>query len=139
MTDNAKKTRANVIPTLRYRDAAAAVEWLCRAFGFDQYLVVPDASGGIAHAELVFGNGMIMLGSAHDDDYGKLVQPPRGGINTQAAYVVVEDTDAHYRRAVAAGATIVMDIKDESYGGRGYACRDPEGNVWNFGSFDPWA
>lgn len=140
MTDNAKKTRANVIPTLRYRDATAAVEWLCKAFGFEKYLVVPDAGGGIAHAELVFGNGMIMLGSAHDDDeYGKLVRPPRDGINTQAAYVVVEDTDAHYRRAVAAGATIVMDIKDESYGGRGYTCRDPEGNVWNFGSFDPWA
>jgi uncharacterized glyoxalase superfamily protein PhnB len=141
MTDNAKKTKVNVIPTLRYRDAPAAIEWLCKAFGFEKHLVVPDGNGGIAHAQLCFGNGMIMLGSARDDEFGKLQKPPRdlGGVGTQSAYVVVADTDVHYRRAVAAGATVVMDIKDEDYGGRGYACRDLEGHVWNFGSFDPWA
>jgi uncharacterized glyoxalase superfamily protein PhnB len=69
------------------------------------------------------------------------VKPPRdlGGIGSQSPYVIVEDADAHYRRAVAAGAQIVLDIEDKDYGGRGYTCRDPEGHVWSFGSYDPWA
>ena len=139
MTDNA--TRATIIPAMRYHDAGAAIEWLCRAFGFEKHLVVPDGNGGIAHAELTFGNGMIMLGSARNDEFGKLIKPPRdlGGIGSQSPYIIVADADAHYRRAVAAGAQIVMDIKDQDYGGRGYTCRDPEGHVWNFGTFDPWA
>jgi uncharacterized glyoxalase superfamily protein PhnB len=51
----------------------------------------------------------------------------------------VDDADAHYARAAAAGAEIVLDIVDEDYGGRGYSCRDPEGHLWNFGTYDPWA
>lgn len=141
MADNARKTTATIIPGLRYQDAPAAIEWLCRAFGFEKHLVVPGENGTIAHAQLTFGNGMIMLGSPRDDEYGKLVKPPRdlGGVGSQSPYVIVEDADVHYRRAVAAGAKIVIDIKDEDYGGRGYTCRDPEGNVWSFGTFDPWA
>ena len=141
MTDNAKRTRSSVIPGLRYHDAPAAIEWLCQAFGFEKHLVVPGENGTIAHAQLVFGNGMIMLGSARNDEYGKLVRPPRdlGGVGSQGPYVIVEDADAHHSRAVAAGAEIVMDLEDASYGGRGYACRDMEGNVWNFGTYDPWA
>ena len=141
MADNAKKTTATVIPAMRYHDAGAAIEWLCKAFGFEKHLVVPGENGTIAHAQLTFGNGMIMLGSARDDEFGKLVKPPRdlGGVGTQSPYIIVADADAHYRRAVAAGAKIVMDIKDEDYGGRGYTCRDPEGHVWNFGTYDPWA
>jgi uncharacterized glyoxalase superfamily protein PhnB len=60
-------TNANIIPAMLYRDAAAAIEWLCRAFGFEKHLVVPGDAGTIAHAQLVLGNGMIMLGSARDD------------------------------------------------------------------------
>jgi uncharacterized glyoxalase superfamily protein PhnB len=141
MTDNAKQTTTTIIPGMRYHDANAAIEWLCRAFGFTKHLVVPGENGTIAHAQLTFGNGMIMLGSAGNDAYGKLVKPPRdlGGGCSQGAYIIVEDTDAHYRRAVAAGAKILMDIEDKDYGGRGYTCSDPEGNVWSFGSYDPWA
>ena len=69
MTNNAQSTVANIIPSLRYEDAAAAIEWLCSAFEFEQHLVVPGEDGSIVHAQLVFGNGMIMLGSAHDDDF----------------------------------------------------------------------
>jgi uncharacterized glyoxalase superfamily protein PhnB len=81
-----------------------------------------------------------MLGSTRDDEYGKLQKPPRalGGAGSQSAYIIVDDADAHYARALAAGAEIVMDIKDEEYGGRGYSCRDPEGHLWNFGTYDPW-
>ncbi|MGI9336818.1 MAG: VOC family protein, partial [Gammaproteobacteria bacterium] len=76
MADNAKQTTATIIPTLRYRDAPAAIDWLCEAFGFEKHLVVPGANGTIAHAQLVFGNGMIMLGSASHDEFGRLQQPP---------------------------------------------------------------
>ncbi len=132
---------ATVIPTLRYRDGRAAIDWLCKAFGFKQQLVVPDKSGAIAHAQLVYGNGMIMLGSATNNDFHKLVKSPAesGGIGSQSAYIVVTDVDDHYKRAVAAGAEIVIDIKNEDHGGRAYSCRDPEGHIWNFGSYDPWS
>lgn len=138
MADNARD--ATIIPTLRYRDAAAAVDWLCQAFGFEKYLVVPGDDGAITHAELVFGNGMIMLGSAREDSFGRLQQPPSqvGEIVTQSPYILVEDVDQHYERAIAAGAEIVLDIKDQDYGGRDYSCRDPEGHLWNFGTYDPW-
>ena len=131
---------AVIIPALRYRDAPAAIEWLCHAFGFERHLVVPDEKGGIAHAQLTFGNGMIMLGSGHGGDYDTLItQPSDAGGVTQAPYIVVAEVDAHYARAKAAGAEIVIDIADQDYGGRLYVCRDPEGHVWNFGSYDPWA
>ena len=136
----AHKDTASIIPTLRYRDATAAIEWLCRAFGFTKHLVVPGDAGTIAHAQLTYGNGMIMLGSARDDEFGKLQRTPAqaGGIGTQSPYVIVPDADAHLARAVAAGAKVVIPIRDESYGGRGYSCLDPEGHLWNFGTFDPW-
>lgn len=130
-----------IIPTLRYHKAPEAIEWLCKAFGFEKHLVVPGEDNTIAHAQLKFGNSMIMLGSMHDNEYGAVVQPPQSPdrINTQAAYIIVEAIDEHYKRAVAAGAEIVMDIEDADYGGRGYTCRDPQGIVWSFGSYDPWA
>ena len=130
---------ATVIPAMQYRDAPAAIEWLCTAFGFERHLIVPGENGTIAHAQLVCGNGMIMVGSVKDSEYGLLLRHPRDvGGETQTVYVVVADVDAHYARAKKAGAEIVIDIKDEDYGGRDYTCRDPEGHVWTFGSYDPW-
>jgi uncharacterized glyoxalase superfamily protein PhnB len=141
MAENAKHTTSTVIPTIRYEDARAAIDWLCEAFGFEQHLVVPGENGTITHAQLVFGNGMVMLGSTRDNEFGQLQKPPRalGGVGTQSPYIIVEDADKHYARAVAAGAEVVIPIKDEDYGGRGYSCRDFEGHVWNFGTYDPWA
>ena len=137
----AKNTRATVIPCLRYRDAPAAIKWLCSTFGFEEQLVVPNPDGTIAHAQLRFGNGMIMLGSVVDSEYGRLIKQPDeiGGAETQSAYVIVSDADAIYQRAKAAGAKIVLDIKDEDYGGRGFTCRDLEGRLWTFGTYDPWS
>jgi uncharacterized glyoxalase superfamily protein PhnB len=129
---------ASVIPCLRYRDAPAAIDWLKRAFGFAEHAVHRDEAGGIAHAQLTLGDAMIMLGSARDDAFGALQGVPDGKV-TQSAYIIVADPDAHHTRAVAAGAEIVMPLKTEDYGGRGYSCRDPEGHLWNFGSYDPWA
>ena len=127
-----------IIPALRYRDAAAAIDWLCNAFGFARKMVVPGESGRIAHAELNLGNGMVMLGDV-ETEYGRLVAAPsKGQPVTQGIYVVVADVDAHYARARQAGAEIVIDIKTQDYGGRDYTCRDLEGHVWTFGSYDPW-
>ena len=141
MSTLAKNTRATVIPCLRYRDAPPAIKWLCSTFGFEEQLVVPNPDGTIAHAQLRFGNGMIMLGSVVDSEYGRLIKQPDeiGGAETQSAYVIVSDADAVYRRARAAGAEIVLDIKDEDYGGRGFTCRDLEGRLWTFGTYDPWS
>jgi len=141
MPSNPKNTISTVVPAMRYRDANAAIEWLCKAFGFERHLVIPGENGAVAHAQLTFGNGMIMLGSAREDEFGQCVKPPRetGGIGTQSAYVIVEDADAHYARAKAAGAEIVMEVEDQDYGGRLYSCRDPEGHLWSFGTYDPWA
>lgn len=140
MTTTAKDTRATTIPCLRYHDAPAAIDWLCKAFGFEKQLVVPDSDGGIAHAQLSYGNGMIMLGSVVDSEYGRLMKQPGdiGNANTQSCYLVVSDADAVYRQAREAGAEIVLDIKDEDYGGRGFTCRDPEGHIWSLGTYDPW-
>ncbi len=131
---------STIIPTMRYKDAAKAIEWLCRAFGFKKHLVVPGPNNTIAHAELTLGNGMIMLGSIVQNEYGRLIKQPSeiGGAETQAPYLILEDPDAHYRQAKASGAEIIFEIKDEDYGGRGYTCRDLEGHIWNFGSYNPW-
>lgn len=95
----------------------------------------------VHHAELVYGRGMVMLGSAGGDSvWGRaIVQPDEIGLReTQSACVIVADADAHYARATAAGAQVVIDIADQDYGGRGYACRDLEGHLWWFGTYDPW-
>jgi len=84
---------------------------------------------------------MLGTGQVHaHDEYGRLMKHPDeiGGGNTQGSYVIVADADAHYARAKAAGAAIVLDIKDQEYGGRGYTCRDLEGHVWSFGTYNPW-
>lgn len=127
---------------MRYKDAPAAIEWLCNVFGFEKHLVVPNDDGTIAHAQLTFGNGMIMLGSVRDNksEFDKNIKQPNeiGGTETQTPYVIVSDADAIYEQAKAAGAEIVMDIEDADYGGRGFSCRDLEGHIWNFGTYDPW-
>ena len=136
-------TRATVIPCLRYRDAPKAIEWLCATFGFEKHLVVPGDNNTIVHAQLTFGNGMLMLGSTDriDSEYSKLITQPDdiGGAQTQTIYVVVQDADVVYERVRAAGMEIVMEIKDEDYGGRGFTCRDLERHIWSFGTYDPFA
>lgn len=140
MSTLAKNTKSTIIPCLRYRNAPAAIDWLCQAFGFEKQLVVPNPDGTIAHAQLSFGNGMIMLGSIVDSEFGRLMKQPdeMGGAETQTPYVIVGDADVVYSRAKAARAKIVLEIKDEEYGGRGFSCRDLEGHLWNFGTYDPW-
>ena len=143
---------SSIIPVMRYRDAPAAIEWLCEVLGFEKQLVVPGPpapgsnGGAIAHAQLRLGGGMVMIGSAVDSEYGRLMKQPEAvsGAETQSPYIVVPDADAVYAKVKAAGESggagwrILIDIKDEDYGGRGFTCADPEGHIWSVGSYDPW-
>ena len=122
-----------VIPALRYHDAPAAIAWLTKAFGLTEGLVVPGTDGIIEHAELHFGNGMIMLGSVRDDRPGGF----DSASGPASLYLVVADPDGHHRRALEAGAEIVRPLEDTDYGARGYTARDPEGNFWSFGNYQP--
>lgn len=127
---------SDIVPGLRYHDATAALKWLAAAFGFQERFVVPNPDGAIAHAEMRFGDGYIMLGSARDDDLN--MKPPGDlGTVTQSIYVILQDTDAHYARAKAAGAEIVRELHDTDYGSREYIARDPEGHLWCFGTYRP--
>ena len=140
MHANVTEPGGAVVPTLRYRDVAAAIDWLCNAFGFEKHLVVGGDDGAVRYAELTFGNGMIMLGPVDDSGLDKFMTQPAdtGGAETQICYLFVADAAAHCARARAAGADIVLDIEDADSNGRGYSCRDLEGHVWNFGTYDPW-
>jgi uncharacterized glyoxalase superfamily protein PhnB len=138
----AKNTVSTIIPSLRYDDALAAIDWLCEAFGFEKQAVYADEKGIVQHAQLVFGNGMIMLGStANASSWGDRIAQPKaiGGRETQCPCVIVDDCEAHYARAKAAGAEIIDELEVKEYGGSGYSCRDLEGHLWWFGSYDPWA
>lgn len=134
--------RSTVIPGLRYRDAHAAIEWLCSVLGFERRLVAPHGEDEIAHAQLTLGGGMVMLGSMRDDEHGHHVvaSEPEGKL-TQAAYIVVSESDigALYEHVKAKGARIVMELEEQPYGGSLFAVRDPEGQLWSIGSYDPWA
>jgi uncharacterized glyoxalase superfamily protein PhnB len=131
---------STIIPCLRYRDAHAAIEWLCKAFGFEKHAVYENEDGGVEHAQLTFGNGMVMLGEVRDNEFGRHIAQPDeiGGRETQCACVTVSNCKSHYQQAKAAGAVIVDDYAEKDYGGAGYSCHDPEGHLWYFGSYDPW-
>ena len=96
--------------------------------------------GDLLYAHLTFGEHMIMVLPVRASDLASFIKQPYevGGAETQSCYIVVNNADAHYRTARAAGASIVLDLNDDERGGRGYACRDPEGHIWSFGTYDPW-
>jgi uncharacterized glyoxalase superfamily protein PhnB len=132
-----ESARPNIFPALRYRDATAAAEWLVRAFGFTERSVYRDENGIIRHAELQLGAGIVMFGQ-HSDDGSMGGKLPDALASPISLYVVVNDLDAHHRRATAAGADIVRDLAEMDYGSREYSARDPEGNLWSFGTYDPY-
>jgi uncharacterized glyoxalase superfamily protein PhnB len=126
-----------VFPTLRCDDAEAMIRWLTDVFGFSERVVYRH-DGVVVHAELAFGSSILMLGQNRDDEYGRLVGG-RGGRRTDSLYVAIDDPDGLCARARAAGAKIEMDLHDTDYGSRDFACRDPEGNLWSFGTYWPKA
>jgi uncharacterized glyoxalase superfamily protein PhnB len=123
----------DIYPTLRYRDAHAAIDFLCDAFGFTKHAAHEDDSGAVMHAELRYGDGMVMLGQQPEPGSDRLEMPT----GATSVYVVVADPDAHHAQATGAGAEIVRELRDEDYGSRGYTAKDHEGNLWSFGTYRP--
>lgn len=120
-----------IYPVIRYQDARAAIAFLGRAFGFTEHFIVEGSGDGVAHAQLRYAGNLIMVGSRANDSAGGLAAGPAWN------YLVVDDADDHHRRAVEAGAEIVMELQDQDYGSREYTARDPEGNLWSFGTYQP--
>ena len=126
--------RQAFIPSVIYKDQRAALRWLEEAFGFEPSMVLTDSSGNIAHAEMSYGDGVIMVGSEWPAWKEWCKSPSSaGGANTQRIHVAVErDIDKHCERARAAGAVIAMEPADQFYGDRTYMAVDPEGHHWTF-------
>jgi uncharacterized glyoxalase superfamily protein PhnB len=118
-----------IYASMRYSDARTAIDWLERVFGLQRHVVYDGPDGTIAHAELRSGDGIVMLGSAREDDDNRRV-------GQGWAYVVVEDLDAHYEHAKGEGAEIVNEPQREDYGSF-YGAHDLEGNLWSFGTYQP--
>jgi uncharacterized glyoxalase superfamily protein PhnB len=133
-----------ITPAVYYEDPRAAIDWLCRAFGFEVRLKVEGEGGRIEHSELTFADGLIMIGTAGTGsdakaDWQKFYVSPKQieGRSTQGLALFVDDADAHHARARAAGAVIVREPKTEDYGDdywsdRSYGAKDPEGHLWWF-------
>ncbi len=140
LSANAITSPSTIMPTLRYRNAPAAIDWLCTVLGFARHAVYSNPDGTIAHAELTLGGGMIMLGSTKDDAYGRGFKSPGevGGVETRSAYIVVADADEVHARAQAAQAPIVRPLQNTNYGSREFSLKDPEGHTWSVGTYDPW-
>ena len=161
-------TRSTVMPTLRYRDAHAAIDWLSNVLGFSLHASYPGPNNTVGHAELTLNTGMIMLGSEKDDEYGKgFTSPPElgnietsstyvvvkddeygkgfkspaelGNIETRSTYVVVKDVEAVYNRAQSSGTQIVRPLHTTDYASQEFTVKDPEGHSWTIGTYDPWA
>ena len=122
----------SIYPVLKYSDAHAAIDFLERAFGFQRHAVHEGEGGAIVHAELRFGDQVVMLSSAGvgDPAYDQ-------GLGRTTVYVVVDEVDALFDTAKAAGAEIVLEPTDQDYGSRDFSARDPEGNIWSFGTYRP--
>jgi uncharacterized glyoxalase superfamily protein PhnB len=123
----------SIYPSLRYHDVRAAIAWLAEAFGFTEKEIHADDQGVIRHAELSGFGGIVMLGTEPEDG------DPRWGKHAGLSwlYLSIEDPDKLHDRAVAAGAEIVRPLQDTDYGSRDFSARDPEGNIWSFGTYAP--
>jgi uncharacterized glyoxalase superfamily protein PhnB len=122
----------SIYPVLKYEDARAAIEFLERAFGFERHAVHDGESGDVAHAELRLGDEYVMLGSTSEGEERFNQSAGRSSL-----YVVVDEPDALHARARDAGATIERALTDQDYGSREFTARDPEGNLWSFGTYRP--
>ena len=134
MTQNALSIGPTYVPYFGYRDADAALVWLSEAFGFNKTQAFLGADGKVMHAEMSFGSGVIMLGTATEEQMKQNYQNIPAGVGI---YVCVDNVDAHYDRAKAAGAHIVYGPEATEFGTRRYRTRDLEGYEWSFGTYRP--
>ena len=130
---------ARLYPAYRYRDPAAMIDWLTGTIGFREE-ARHEADGVIHHAELSFGASILMLGTVRDDAHNARVGAPDAGGGADGGktlYVAVPDPDALFARVKASGVEVVETPTDRDYGSREFQCRDPEGNLWSFGTYAP--
>jgi uncharacterized glyoxalase superfamily protein PhnB len=129
-----------IIPAIKYEQCRSAIDWLCTVFGFEAHFIVEGPGDTVAHAQLTLGEHMIMVGSTDTTDFGVLNVPPGhvGGKVTTSLYVCVEDPDRRFTHVVSAGAEIAVTLREEDHGGKSFSCRDLEGHLWTFGSYNPW-
>ena len=136
---------STVIPSLRYHDAHAAIEWLVRVFGFTKQAVYDGPNDTVIHAQLTRGGGMVMLGSATKEDtaYARrwVDLKETGGRETMGLGLIASDEECVeiYERVRGEGVEIVQELNSPEYGGKAFACRDIEGHIWWVGSYNPWA
>ena len=124
--------RSALTSAICYRDSRAALAWLEAAFGFELVMLIEDADGAVAHSEMSFGDSLVMVGNEWSADHKSPASI--AGKNTQTVHIHLEtDINAHCDRARAAGAEILMEPEDQSYGDRTYRCRDLEGHIWTIG------
>jgi uncharacterized glyoxalase superfamily protein PhnB len=126
----------SIYPALRYADPNTAIDWLAKAFGCTQENVYRDDDGVVQHAVLSLGTGRFMVSGPREPGWlgGGRQDPLASPISI---YVVVADPVAHHDRAAAEGATIVRELEHMDYGSHEYSARDPEGNLWSFGTYQP--
>lgn len=133
--DTTTRSEAVIYPSVRFADADAGIEWLESVLGFEPREIVRDESGTVVHGELAFGGSLLMVGSA-----GAGREPFRSlPAGRSLTYIAVADPDGLHARAVGAGAEVAMPPTDTDYGSRDFTLRDPEGNLWSFGTYRPEA
>ncbi len=130
MASNPPEGTQRVVPYLTYRDAPAALEFLCKAFGFEERFRLPMPDGRLGHAEIGYQDNVLMLASAFPE-MGLASPSELTGLHAQVL-CYVDDVDAHFARAREAGATIEAEPQDQFYGDRNYRAVDPEGHRWIF-------
>jgi PhnB protein len=130
MAQNPPEGTQRVIPYLMYRDAPAALEFLCKALGFDERFRMPAPDGKLMHAEVGYQDNVVMLASAVDEM--GLASPSELPARHAMIVCYVDDVDTHYARAKGAGANILQEPEDQFYGDRTYRVEDPEGHHWSF-------
>jgi PhnB protein len=128
MPANPPANTPRISPYLYYRDVAAAMDWLARAFGLKERLRMPGPDGSVMHGEMELADGLVMMGCPSPT----YRNPSQLGQATHSLYVYVEDVDKHYRHARDAGAKILAEPEDKFYGDRTYGAEDPEGHQWYF-------
>jgi uncharacterized glyoxalase superfamily protein PhnB len=135
---------STIIPSVRYHDAHAAIDWLVRVFGFTKQAVYDGPDNTVMHAQLTFGGGMLMLGSASKKSaYDHLLADLKetGGRDTVGLCLVVSDDECVqlYERVKGEGVEIVQELTSPAHGGKSFGCRDLERHIWWIGSYNPWA
>jgi uncharacterized glyoxalase superfamily protein PhnB len=138
---NSHTIRVTCMPAIRYANADKAINWLTHALGFTAKAVYREKNGVVAHAELVLGNGMVMIGTVgqNQETAHWFVEPSAVDGVTASVYLIVPDCEPAYVAAKAAGAEILQDLQAKEYGGKAFIVRDPEGHIWSIGEYDPWS